>query len=86
VLADCEVTVTVAEVVLLNVTFELVVLQLYVPPAGVPVAVRLMVLGPVEPEVRKATLAGPEMVTVITSAGCWSPGVISWLTHANPFQ
>ncbi len=55
VLAAAAVTVTVADVVFVRLTFELDVVQLYVPPEGVPVAVRLMESVPVELAVRNAT-------------------------------
>jgi len=52
-LSACEVTVILAELVLASVTFPLVVLQLKLPPEGLPVAVRVLELGPVEPSPRK---------------------------------
>ncbi|MFQ5927686.1 MAG: hypothetical protein ACE5MH_09665, partial [Terriglobia bacterium] len=64
VLSAWDVTVTVAEVVLLSDTLLLLVLQLKVPPDGLPVAVRVMEFGPVEPAARRGTFSGPEIATV----------------------
>jgi len=50
--------------VFVRLTLELEVVQLYVPPEGVPVAARVVEFGPDEPPVTMGTYADPEMLTV----------------------